>query len=166
MMMMMMTEPKPANLQGMASALPQLRALHLILPAEIEHLTPVGQRSCLTAWLGAVSAFTQIQQLTLTVPNCHISKSDVRPAVPQEDTLRALCKLQQLQQLTLHGWAWDVSPVFAVGLEVGLQQLTSLQLEGCGGHGQAALHAKAEMQESMERVAAGMRPGMQLEYIQ
>jgi hypothetical protein len=160
------TKPNAANLRAMAAALPQLRALQLIIPAEIRHLAAVNQRRCLCAWLGALSGFTQIQQLTLTVPNYHMDADDLQPVLPQEVVLRALCKLQQLQQLTLHGWVWGVSPLFVVGLEVGLQQLTSIRLEGCGGGGQAAAGSKAEMRESVHGLAADMRPGLQLVYIE
>jgi hypothetical protein len=51
------------------------------------------QQELLQAWLGALSGFTQIQQLTLTVPNCWISSSELQPVLPQEDVLRALYKL-------------------------------------------------------------------------
>jgi hypothetical protein len=61
---------------------------------------------------------------------------------------------------------WGVSPLFVVGLEVGLQQLTSIRLEGCGGWGHSAAQAKSEMPEGLEGVAAEMRPGLQLVYIE
>jgi hypothetical protein len=155
-------EPDSADLQAMAAALPQLHELQLIQPAEIQDEMSHDPREFLQAWLGALSGFTQIQQLTLTVPNYHMDADDLQPVLPQEVVLRALCKLQQLQQLTLHGGVWGVSPLFVVGLEVGLQQ----RLEGCGGYGQAVAEKKAKMQESMEDVAAGMRPGLQLVYIE
>jgi hypothetical protein len=153
-------------MQAMAAALPQLRALHLTLPAAVEDMEAEDRCRCLQHWLVDISEFTQIQQLTLTVPNCCIeSGSNLQPAVPQEYKVREQCKLQQLQQLTLQGWVWEVSAELVVGLEVGLPQLSSIRLEGCGGYGQEVAAKKAELRESMQRAAAGLRPGLQLEYV-
>jgi hypothetical protein len=161
-------QPEAAQMQAMAAALPQLRALHFILPSEAESIfNAEDQRSCFQAWLHALAGFTQVEQLTLLVPKCFIALHNLQPAPPAtEDLLRALCKLQQLQQLTLQGWVWDVSPLLLVGLEVGLPQLSSIRLEGRVGCGQELAPKKAELQASMRRVAAGMRPGLQLEYVE
>jgi hypothetical protein len=148
----------------MAAALRQLRALHVMIPAEIADFNLDYQRSYLRAWLWALSGITQIQRLSFTEPSGRFAGLDLQPVLLQEDALRALCKLQQLQQLTLQGWVWGVSPVFVIGLELGLQQLTSIRLGGCGGWGRAAEQQKAAIREGMERVAAGMRPGLQLVY--
>jgi hypothetical protein len=158
-------------MQAMAAALPQLRALHFILPAATDNFAipeeAEEQRRYLQAWLDAVSGFTQLQQLKLTVSTVvyRTVPSNPQPPALQEDILRALSKLQQLRQLTLQGWVWEVSPLLVAGLATGLPQLSSIWLEGCGGYGQEAEARKAEVEQRMRRVAAGLRPGLQLQYM-
>jgi hypothetical protein len=76
----------------------------------------------------------RIQQLTLTASTCYIlTLRNMQPVAPQESILRELSKLQQLQQVTLRGWVWEVSPLLVAGLKRLLLQLSSIRLKGCWG---------------------------------
>jgi hypothetical protein len=84
--------------------------------------------------------------------------------------LLALYKLPQLQCVTLSGWAWDMSPLFVVGLGGVLTQLSSIRFEGCNGYKYGAAVGQqadpATIRQGMVRVATGLRAGLNVEYVE
>jgi hypothetical protein len=145
----------------MAAALPRLRSLNI----EVPECPARGElRCCLLPWLQALPAFTQLQQLAVTVPesDCahRCSNHHEEPLVAPEAVVHALCQLSQLQHLTLSGWPWDVSPLLVVSLELGLPQLTKIKFEDYGPAGDQEQQAAVR-----QGMAAGLRAGLQMEFV-
>jgi hypothetical protein len=165
--------PDAAHAQAMALALPQLRKLHLVVLCCFNDVV-INLEQCVLPWMQALSAFTQLQELAISVPRCACdncySSSGPSSQAPPADVLLALHRLPQLQCITLCGWAWDVSPLFVVGLGAALTQLSSIRFEGCNGYncgGKVGQHADpAAIRQGMVRVATGLRAGLQVEYVE